>query len=107
METKNVAWMSCTRLGASKKIGGMGFRDLELFNLELLAKQGWSLLKHPESLVARVMKDKYFLHGDFLEASLGYKPSYAWRSIFQARGGFTGRDSMEGGEWGEDKNLEG
>jgi hypothetical protein len=52
----------------------------------LLAKQGWRILKFPESLVARVMKGKYFTNGDFLSAKLGSRPSYAWRSIFQARG---------------------
>lgn len=32
------------------------------------------------------VKDKYFRKGDFMSAQLGHRPSYAWGSIFQARG---------------------
>jgi hypothetical protein len=77
--------MSWSRLGWSKERGGMGFRDLEWFNMALLAKQGWRLLQNPDSLVATVLKEKYYPHGEFLEASLGRKPSYVWRSFWNAR----------------------
>jgi hypothetical protein len=59
----------------------MGFRDLSCFNKALLAKQLWRLWKTPESLIARIMKAKYFPDCSVLEASLGKKPSFAWRSI--------------------------
>lgn len=62
----------------------MGFRDLEAFNQALLAKQGWRLLQHPDSLVATIMRDKFYRGSDFLNARLGHNPSYAWRSIFNA-----------------------
>jgi hypothetical protein len=45
----------------------MGFRDLPLFNKAMLGKQGWHLLKHPDSLCARVIKGKYFPNGVFLQ----------------------------------------
>lgn len=64
---------------------GMGFRDLELFNTAPLVKQGWRILQHLKSMVAIVLKEKYFLGGSFLQASLGYNPSYAWRNIIKAR----------------------
>lgn len=68
----------------AKSRGGLGFRDLEVFNLALLAKQGWRILQHPDSLVAKVFKAKYFPTCSFLQATLGNTP-YAWRSIFLAR----------------------
>ena len=58
-----------------------GFRDIESFNLAKFVKQGWRLLQHPHSLVSRIFKAKYFPNTNFLEAKLGSKPSYAWRSI--------------------------
>jgi len=79
-----VHWMSWKRLGEPKNRGGMGFRDLEVFNLAMLAKQGWRLLSNPDSLVARVMKEKYHARVNFLEAKLGSRPSFVWRSILKA-----------------------
>ena len=33
-----------------------------------------------------MLKAKYFLHSNFLEAQLGKNPSYTWRSLVAARG---------------------
>lgn len=63
----------------------MGFQDLKAFNLALLAKQGWRIQQNPNSLAHRVLKAKYFSCTSFLEAHLGRKPSYIWRSIMVAR----------------------
>lgn len=62
-------------------MGGLGFRDLICFNRALLAKQGWRILNDPFSLLARVYKQKYFPHNQFLESTTGYCPSLIWRSI--------------------------
>ncbi|XP_065622877.1 uncharacterized protein LOC136064721 [Quercus suber] len=62
----------------------MGFRNLQAFNLALLAKQGWQILSNPNSLLAKVYKAKYFSYDDILNAKLGSNPSHAWRSIFNS-----------------------
>ena len=47
----------------------------------MLAKQLWRILQNPSSLVARILKSRYFPAGDILNAKLGNSPSYSWRSI--------------------------
>jgi hypothetical protein len=76
-----VCWMSWDRMSCSKAMGGMGFRDFKCFNKALLAKQNWRLWKNPDSLVAQLMKAKYYPGKTLLEAKLGRRPSFAWRSI--------------------------
>lgn len=56
-----------------------------LFNKALLVKQGWRILQDPNSMEAQILKAKYFPRSFFLEGSLGNKPSFAWRSILNAR----------------------
>ncbi|XP_059451112.1 uncharacterized mitochondrial protein AtMg00310-like [Corylus avellana] len=79
-----MAWMSWEKLGIAKAKGGMGYRDLESFNMALLAKQGWRLLQYPDSLVAKVFQQKYYPQGTFLNVQLGRSP-FTWRSIWNAR----------------------
>lgn len=53
-----------------KESGGLGFRDLKLFNQALIAKQSWCILRNPSSLVSKVLKGCYFKDEDFLNAQV-------------------------------------
>jgi hypothetical protein len=47
-----------------KEEGGLGFHDLNLFNLAMLARQDWGLIMAPDSLCSQVLKAKYFWNSD-------------------------------------------
>jgi hypothetical protein len=67
---RKVHWLNKKHLDQSKKEGGIGFCDLQLFNKALLARHGWRLLQNPHSLVFRILKSKCFPSNNFLEASM-------------------------------------
>jgi hypothetical protein len=82
---KKLHWRSWDWLSTPKNLGGMGFRDLLLFNQAMLGCQGWRLLTEPNSLCARVLKGRYFPLCDFCHAPKPRSSSYTWRSILFGR----------------------
>jgi len=77
----NIHWLAWDKLTLSKSNGGLGFRDLHLFNMAMLARQAWRLLVCPDSLCAQVLKAKYFPNGSILQCEARDGISYTWRSI--------------------------
>ena len=84
-EKKGMHWYSWDRLSIPKREGGLGFRDLEKFNQALLSKQVWRILQQPNSLVARLLKARYYPDGNILSAVGKTKASYAWKSLIFGR----------------------
>ncbi|XP_016743160.2 uncharacterized protein [Gossypium hirsutum] len=72
---KGIHWCAWKDLCLLKEDGGLGFRNLAKFNVELLAKPGWRLIKSPNSLLAYVLKAKYYPNSNFYKARLGNLPS--------------------------------
>ncbi|KAA3474616.1 reverse transcriptase [Gossypium australe] len=83
---RGMHWCDWKSLSAIKEKGGMGFRDLNFFNIALLAKQGWRLLHNPNSLLARTLKAKYYKKSNFLKSKLGNLPSFTWKSLWATKG---------------------
>ena len=61
----------------------MGYRDLHLFNLAMLAQQGWRLIVELDSLCAQVLRAKYYPNGDLLGVKEKSGISYSWRSLIR------------------------
>jgi hypothetical protein len=88
-------WRSWEWLSTPKSLGGMGFRDMSLFNQAMLGKQCWRLLTVTDSLCAKVLKGRYYPNGSFWSASCPRTASYTWRSLM------FGKDLLSRGiRWG-------
>ena len=84
-DRQKIHWVKWETLIQPKSAGGMGFKDLALFNDALLAKQAWRLLHNKESLLHKVFKSKFFPTCSFMEAPDDLNGSYAWRSLLKGR----------------------
>ncbi|XP_004301203.1 PREDICTED: uncharacterized protein LOC101302660 [Fragaria vesca subsp. vesca] len=80
-----IHWRSWDFLSQPKADGGLGFRNLQHFNMALLAKQVWKLVENPTSLWAEVLKSRYFPDCNFFSALKGYRASWSWSSLLEAR----------------------
>ena len=72
------SWVVWDEMTKPKHLGGLGLRDLEIFNLALLLKQTWRMLQNPTSLSACILKGVYFPDDSLFEARLGSHPSQIW-----------------------------
>lgn len=59
-EGKKIYWRRWDVLGQSKLMGGLGFHEVETFNVVLLTKMVARILKEPNALWVRVIKGLYF-----------------------------------------------
>ncbi|CAA7014949.1 unnamed protein product [Microthlaspi erraticum] len=84
-EKRGIHWTKWEKMCRPKEEGGVGFRAIHEFNLALLAKQLWRLLMFPDSLLARIMRGKYYSYSSPLRAGHVESPSYGWQSIRAAK----------------------
>ncbi|XP_048598085.1 uncharacterized protein LOC125578967 [Brassica napus] len=82
---RKISWVAWQKLCRDKEVGCLGFKEVEKFNQALLAKQAWRIWNNPSSLVARILKARYFKRSNFLASGIGSRPSYAWRSILHGK----------------------
>ena len=82
---RELHWVAWDKICVPMEMGGLGFRDFHEFNIALLAKQLWKLLKYPHSLLARVLKGRYYKHSTSMQVEKANNPSYGWRSIVASK----------------------
>ncbi|XP_048596357.1 uncharacterized mitochondrial protein AtMg00310-like [Brassica napus] len=82
---RGIHWVKWEKLCKLREEGGIGFMMIHDFNLALLGKPLWRLVQYPDSLVARVLRDKYFRSSTPLRLNKADRPSYGWTSIMAAK----------------------
>ncbi|XP_042952134.1 uncharacterized protein LOC122289223 [Carya illinoinensis] len=82
---RKICWINWKKMCESKLSGGLGFKNLQMFNMALLAKQGWRIMTQESSLLHRIFKARYFATSSFKDSKLGGAPSFVWRGIWEAK----------------------
>ncbi|GER41031.1 ribonuclease H-like superfamily protein [Striga asiatica] len=72
-------------MAKNKENGGLGFRNLRVFNEAMLVKQLWRLITKPNLLVSRVLKGKYFWKEQLMEVKCKNSDSWMWRTWMEAQ----------------------
>lgn len=86
-EKRKIAWVSWEVVCRSKDKGGLGLRELNLFNLSLLGKWSWRLLVEKEALWSKVPMARYGALQDCRLQSgnhLAIAPTW-WRDLNKSR----------------------
>ena len=80
-DKRKIAWVAWSVMARPKYLGGLGFKNIEDYNDSLLGKLSWRLQSNPHSLLAQVLKGKYFPDCSFLESVDKSGSSHGWTSI--------------------------
>jgi hypothetical protein len=78
---RKIHWLAWEKLLMPKPHGGLGFRDLKLFNKALLARQTWRLIQFSNSLCTRLLKAKYYPMGELVDTAFPAEVSPTWKAI--------------------------
>jgi hypothetical protein len=60
---RKMVWAAWESLVQKKCHGGLGFKDLRLFNQELVARQAWRIIDNSDSLCIHLLRARYFPRG--------------------------------------------
>ena len=84
-DNRKIHWLKWETMCKPKSQGGLGFKDLYMYNNALLTKQTWWLLHNTQSLFYWVLKAKLFPNCSVMEAKNPNNASNAWKSILKGR----------------------
>ncbi|XP_013624812.1 PREDICTED: uncharacterized protein LOC106330980 [Brassica oleracea var. oleracea] len=84
-DKRKICWIAFSELAISKGDGGIELRDIETFNLAMLAKLSCRIYTRPDCLLARVLLGKYCKFQPFSQVSATSSISHGWRSILCGR----------------------
>ncbi|KAL9670862.1 hypothetical protein QQ045_008421 [Rhodiola kirilowii] len=97
---KGINWVSQNTMQKKKCEGGLGLKDLTVFNEAMLLKIAWRIVKQPELILSRVLLAKYCNGGSIIDARIGSNPSHIWRGVMKSMIVF-----LKGLWWDEERNT--
>ena len=84
-QKKPIHYRSWNSICKPKKEGGLGIRKLELVNKGILINTAWRLVHDPDSIIAKIIKAKYFPYASLWTAVTYLPKSTFWASILSIR----------------------
>ncbi|KAM0824602.1 hypothetical protein ACQ4PT_070100 [Festuca glaucescens] len=85
LDKRSMHWLAWDKLAVPKSEGGMGFRDMQAFNVALLGKQAWRITMKPDSLCSQVLRTRYLHNQELMAASAPRAASRTWKAILAGR----------------------
>ncbi|XP_068479070.1 uncharacterized protein [Phaseolus vulgaris] len=84
-EQRYISWVRWDRVCKVREEGGLGIKDVRLFNRALLAKWKWRLMSEEKGLWKEVLESKYYSR-DNRNKDYGHCHSWWWRDLSKACG---------------------
>ena len=84
-EGRFMAWRAWDKLCYPRSAGGLGFKKSKSINSALLAKLAWLVASKRDSLCLRILRAKYKVKEDWLQAEATKYASPIWKAIEGAR----------------------
>lgn len=80
-EKKRIHLLGKRKVSKPVKEGSLGFKDLNLVNKALLAKQFWRVVEKPESIVSKWVSHKYLSQDSNLQIRRSTLQSLVWKGV--------------------------
>ena len=82
-DKKRISWVSWENVCKAKEEGGLGVKDIRMFNCALLAKWNWRMLSEEKGKWKEILVSKYYTGGVRTEVSGNYS-SWWWKDLYRA-----------------------
>ena len=85
VENKRISWVRWDKVCKPKEEGGLGVKDVRMFNCALLAKWKWRMLSEEKGKWKKILVSKYNMEGLGSEVSSNYS-SWGWKDLSRTCG---------------------
>lgn len=84
-EKRRPALLAWDDLCAPKKNGGLGLKQIQVWNMAALGKQVWALMMKKDALWVKWISTIYLKNEDFLDVQIKNSDSWHWKQVLKVR----------------------